>query len=476
MDHMNNCELAAVVRASMALHSSPLNQFSFTQNRGGFAFSPPTSMLHNRCSSEFGSAMAAVKAAGCFGTKELQDLYNTKTIQLYSNSATESGIDPMQSLYCKDSNSSLYCKDSNSSLSQYCWSQTNVKQERPEDDSSNFSQGTSASAIALFSRFSGANGNSSHNIQVEKHDQYSLPIENPGSAPGANPDFEEVLGNSPQILMHPLEIQSSERVPSDISSQSGNQSKDQQSNPTSEELLSTDQQTPKRRKVQPQKQVVYVPLSSGTNRPNGGGGVSSDVWAWRKYGQKPIKGSPYPRGYYRCSSSKGCSARKQVEKSRTDPSMLIVTYTSEHNHPFSTATTNPTPPSTDNVSSKTEEKANAHELQDDSFFRIVVPDASLEEIKPIKSIQKFNCDEQANILAQGSDTELKKLSSRLTTHDGDFFATLEELTESSSLFKAVLVHENADDEVSGGVVIDPYDIFNTWSGDAFAERDTIAQF
>lgn len=58
----------------------------------------------------------------------------------------------------------------------------------------------------------------------------------------------------------------------------------------------------------------------------------SDVWAWRKYGQKPIKGSPYPRSYYRCSSSKGCSARKQVERSCSNPELFIITYTAEHNH------------------------------------------------------------------------------------------------------------------------------------------------
>lgn len=60
--------------------------------------------------------------------------------------------------------------------------------------------------------------------------------------------------------------------------------------------------------------------------------VCSDSWGWRKYGQKPIKGSPYPRSYYRCSSSKGCSARKQVERSLSDPDVFLVTYTAEHNH------------------------------------------------------------------------------------------------------------------------------------------------
>ncbi|XP_010279056.1 PREDICTED: WRKY transcription factor 22 [Nelumbo nucifera] len=87
-------------------------------------------------------------------------------------------------------------------------------------------------------------------------------------------------------------------------------------------------QTPrsKRRKNQQKRVVCQVPAE----------GLSSDMWAWRKYGQKPIKGSPYPRGYYRCSSSKGCLARKQVERSRTDPGMFIITYTAEHNHPLPT--------------------------------------------------------------------------------------------------------------------------------------------
>ncbi|CAA6663405.1 unnamed protein product [Spirodela intermedia] len=83
-----------------------------------------------------------------------------------------------------------------------------------------------------------------------------------------------------------------------------------------------------------EKTVVTVRVETAAGKSSKGAeGPPSDLWSWRKYGQKPIKGSPYPRGYYRCSTSKGCSAKKQVERSRTDPSVLIITYTSDHNHP-----------------------------------------------------------------------------------------------------------------------------------------------
>ncbi|XP_057966708.1 probable WRKY transcription factor 69 isoform X2 [Malania oleifera] len=87
---------------------------------------------------------------------------------------------------------------------------------------------------------------------------------------------------------------------------------------------------PRRKLVQ--KTVVRVKIDANVGKQKGEG-PPSDSWSWRKYGQKPIKGSPYPRGYYRCSTSKGCSAKKQVERCRTDASVLIITYTSSHNHP-----------------------------------------------------------------------------------------------------------------------------------------------
>ncbi|KAI7730931.1 hypothetical protein M8C21_032488, partial [Ambrosia artemisiifolia] len=92
-------------------------------------------------------------------------------------------------------------------------------------------------------------------------------------------------------------------------------------------------QCSKRRKLR-MKRVIRVKAISAKLAD-----IPPDDYSWRKYGQKPIKGSPHPRGYYKCSSVRGCPARKHVERASDDPSMLIVTYEGDHNHALAVADT-----------------------------------------------------------------------------------------------------------------------------------------
>ncbi|CAA6659001.1 unnamed protein product [Spirodela intermedia] len=96
---------------------------------------------------------------------------------------------------------------------------------------------------------------------------------------------------------------------------------------------------PKRRKLRV-KRSIKVPAIS-----NKLADIPPDEYSWRKYGQNRSKAlrilgyfypfffvSLYPLGYYKCSSMRGCPARKHVERCLEDPSMLIITYEGEHNH------------------------------------------------------------------------------------------------------------------------------------------------
>ncbi|KAI4372879.1 hypothetical protein MLD38_011062 [Melastoma candidum] len=57
-----------------------------------------------------------------------------------------------------------------------------------------------------------------------------------------------------------------------------------------------------------------------------------DGHTWRKYGQKEILNSKFPRSYYRCTNKydQNCKAIKQVQKSEENPRMYEITYIDVH--------------------------------------------------------------------------------------------------------------------------------------------------
>lgn len=60
------------------------------------------------------------------------------------------------------------------------------------------------------------------------------------------------------------------------------------------------------------------------DKPNG------DGYNWRKYGQKQVKGSEFPRSYYKCTHP-SCPVKKKVERS-LDGQVTEIIYKGQHNH------------------------------------------------------------------------------------------------------------------------------------------------
>lgn len=168
----------------------------------------------------------------------------------------------------------------------------------------------------------------------------------------------------------------------------------------------------KRRKNQ-LKKVCQVPVEN----------LSSDIWAWRKYGQKPIKGSPYPRGYYRCSSSKGCLARKQVERNRSDPTMFIITYTAEHNHPA--------PTHKNSLAGSTRQKPLTNQTTTTTTLDSEKTLSVTKPTSPVTSEEVPSQGEKSESMEDDEGEDEFGLSDMVLTDD--FFETLDELSQFSEL-------------------------------------------
>lgn len=67
-----------------------------------------------------------------------------------------------------------------------------------------------------------------------------------------------------------------------------------------------------------------LPSTVNSDRP------SFDGYNWRKYGQKQVKGSEYPRSYYKCTHP-NCPVKKKVERA-LDGQIAEIVYKGEHNH------------------------------------------------------------------------------------------------------------------------------------------------
>ncbi|KDP21638.1 hypothetical protein JCGZ_03309 [Jatropha curcas] len=102
------------------------------------------------------------------------------------------------------------------------------------------------------------------------------------------------------------------------------------------QAVASSSQRPRRRKDDAEKKTIRVPAPrmGNTEIP------PEDGYTWRKYGQKEILGSRFPRGYYRCTHQKlyQCPAKKQVQRLDDDPHTFEVTYRGDHTcHMSSTA-------------------------------------------------------------------------------------------------------------------------------------------
>jgi WRKY transcription factor 2 len=71
-------------------------------------------------------------------------------------------------------------------------------------------------------------------------------------------------------------------------------------------------------------------FESDSKGDNLGGTPAEDGYNWRKYGQKQVKTSEFPRSYYKCTHP-NCPVKKKVERAH-DGQVTEIIYKGNHNH------------------------------------------------------------------------------------------------------------------------------------------------
>ncbi|KAL5803980.1 hypothetical protein ACOSQ3_030780 [Xanthoceras sorbifolium] len=78
-------------------------------------------------------------------------------------------------------------------------------------------------------------------------------------------------------------------------------------------------------------QSTGIQTSHSDHKGSGTSVTSDDGYNWRKYGQKHVKGSEFPRSYYKCTHP-NCEVKKLFERSH-DGQITEIIYKGTHDHP-----------------------------------------------------------------------------------------------------------------------------------------------
>ncbi|WZY69650.1 hypothetical protein YC2023_001890 [Brassica napus] len=167
----------------------------------------------------------------------------------------------------------------------------------------NFQERSSYSGGGLSERVAARAGFKVPSINTESN-LWSLNISSPGATPAT-------LLESPVFLSNPLLSPTTGKL---SSPPSDHKAKDEFFDPT---IIG----------VESDASQVY----EQTHNIGLGGAPADDGYNWRKYGQKLVKGSEYPRSYYKCTHP-NCEVKKKVERSREGHITEII-YAKTHNHP-----------------------------------------------------------------------------------------------------------------------------------------------
>ncbi|CAJ1822962.1 unnamed protein product [Sphenostylis stenocarpa] len=179
--------------------------------------------------------------------------------------------------------------------------------------------------------------------------------------------------------------------------------------------------------------------------------TSEDGYNWRKYGQKQVKGSEYPRSYYKCTQP-NCLVKKKVERSH-DGQITEIIYKGTHNHAKPHPNHRGSALSTDEISDMAEDRALA---KVDSGFMWRNIQSGLKDSKNsldwkadgqertsstsvVTEISDPTSTNKAKSLSMFESEETPELSSTLPSHDMDEDAATQAL---------LLVEDDAENDES----------------------------